>query len=94
MQGLDHIVVLGQGRRDDAGDKLGLGLETSCKPWTLTAMALMLLISLATGPSLATAAEGPGAVALFPRTLGKGQPAPPPALILWLGVSMKKLGCV
>ena len=38
---------------------------------SLTAMALMLLISLATGPWLATAAEGPGAAALFPRILGK-----------------------
>ena len=26
LLGLDHVVVLGQGRRDAAGDKLGLGL--------------------------------------------------------------------
>ena len=96
LQGLDHVVVLGQGHRDAACDKRASTWANQLQSLdcqsseSLTATVLMLFISLATGPSLATAAEGPGAAALFPRTLGKGRPAPQPALILRLGVSMAK----
>ena len=89
LQGLDHMVVLGQGCRDTASDKLGLGLGKPAanlrqSSGSLTATALMVLISLT------TMAEGPGAAALSSRTLGKGRPA----LILRLDISMAKLGCV
>ena len=77
LQVLDHVVVLGQG--------LGLGKPAANLGLPeLGETALMVLILLA------TAAKGPGEAALFPRMLGEGRPAPRPAFILQLGVSMAK----
>ena len=88
LQGLDHKVVLGQGRRDAAGDKLGLDLGKPAA--NLGLPKLGELDSDGVGVVDLVSDRTQGVAALFPRMLGKGRPAPQPALILWLGVSMAK----
>ena len=93
LQGLDNVVVLGQGRRDAPGDKLGLGLGKTAA--NLGQPELGELDSEGVDGVDLVGDDGvdlvgdkgwrAGAAALFPRTIGEGRPA-----LILLSVSMAK----